>query len=290
MNVRQSDATFNPQEHLNGIDITMSDGEPIYANQMAHPWRAGKTYSLLLHFAGKTCPFQVTIQKSPIRSVSVAPLKLLQGENQYESYDINDFGNEEKYMEYGVWPNECSVQLSDGSMISGSRYEVFRKLEEKYTGMYDGMINEPQTVSDQRANHQWGIGEHVAFTGILGVLAPGSVTITPNPISSVTAIPVTVKAFTHGGPGFVWDETVGAWQEDSSWYEYNLFDIVQVRVVYKDGTVKTGLLSEFSFDSNDGPISCYDPQSKDTPWGIGKHTVEVDFVGFHVTAEITIVS
>ena len=136
--------------------------------------------------------------------------------------------------------------------------------------MYDGMINEPQTVSDQRANHQWGIGEHVAFTGILGVLAPGSVTITPNPISSVTAIPVTVKAFTHGGPGFVWDETVGAWQED--------------------GTVKTGLLSEFSFDSNDGPISCYDPQSKDTPWGIGKHTVEVDFVGFHVTAEITIVS
>ena len=288
--VRTSDASFNPQEHLNGMNITMSNGDEIYEDQMEHPWRAGKTYSLLLHYAGKTYPFQMTILKSPIRSVSVAPLKLLQGENQYESYDINDFGSEVKYLEYEVWPNEYSVQLSDGSTISGSPYEVCEKIEEKYAGKYDGMFHVPQTITDQSPDHQWGIGEHVAFTGILGVLAPGTVTITPNPISSVTAIPVTVKAFTHGRTGRNWDEAAGAWKEDPSWYEYNLFDIVQVRVVYKDGTVKTGLLNEFYFDSNGGSISYYDPQNKDAPWGIGKHMAEIDFVGFHVTAEITIVS
>ncbi len=136
------------------------DSNQNYNNQ----WTAGNTYELTGEIAGHKFTYTVEIIESPVESVVIEPVRIVENTNGYYTYDsIEDpeegYISSPEYFRYLTpWPEDVVITLKDGTVIEGTNFY--------WNGdWYSMSIYEP----DQSYENQWTAGNTYEMRGsILG--------------------------------------------------------------------------------------------------------------------------
>ena len=179
--------------------------------------------------------------------------------------DEHDWIGEEEvsWASYDVYPQHVTVTYSDGSVLEGSRDDIYNE-----TGCW------PDFWSDQRYDNQWGIGVHEATISFMGVQSTYTVTISESPVASISVDDITFMEGTNGHWEHVWDEASQDWVD---WFMYNA-DIQHMTVTYRNGDVLEGTPDEI-FEQTGESVSTFSDQNYNNQWDIGRHAMEVSFMG-----------
>ena len=253
-------------ESESGYDVFIEDGQDVDT-----PWDIGK-HTATLYFMGFELEFEVEITESPVKSVSVEDMTVVEGTNGYISttYTVID-GNlvQIKQFVYKINPEKITVTLKDGTVITGDSYTVSEILDEYV------YIDDPQDNGGiLEAGHTYDVK-----LSVLGAETTFKFTVTPSPVKSISAEPVEVI---EGTKGYVWTTN------EVAWYHYNTGEFGnKFRIEMNDGTVYEGTAYEISKQSGED-INFTDDQDVNTAWGIGKHTAEFSFMGKKGSFEVTI--
>ncbi len=247
------------------------DSDQSYENQ----WGVG-THTATAAFMGVSTEYTVEISESPVESISVEPLMLIEkADGRSEGYWDETAGEyvENAWFRYDIEPEMITIKYKDGSTFTGHPYEI-----SEATGF------EVHFDSDQSYENPWGVGTHTATVTLMGVTAEYTVEISETPVESISVEPITLTEKVHGFYEGYWDETAGEYVENA-WFRYEIApETVTIR--YKDGSTLTGKLSEISEATGYGVNSDSD-QSYENQWGVGTHTATAEFMG--VSTEYTVV-
>lgn len=183
--------------------------------QYDSPWTIGNTYETTCYpfsFSGSytahiapEATLWVSIVEMPIQSITVEDISYMEGTNGWEH------NGPDKWYEYDIQPKNISVTLKDGSVISGSYYDVCQQLG--YYGDYS---------SDQSFDNQWDVGEHTATINLMGFTAEYSITITESPVESIDLEDIVLI------------EGIDSYYNGE--YEHYYVNPILSEVIFKDGT------------------------------------------------------
>lgn len=189
-------------------------------------WEPGGTYQVTVEFLGVRGTYWVTIEESPIVSVTVNTPVLEIYEKacgSYETETYNELTGEweecEPFFIYSDLPITYTVKLRDGTEITKSG-----------AFSYDGVWYNPdyESTSGQSFDNQWTVGNTYPVTMHLGEAGcEFSVKIVESPVKSIYAADVTIPA------------NEGGWESGSMeefFYYYDLGNLIY-RITYKDGTI-----------------------------------------------------
>ncbi len=143
-----------------------------YENQ----WQVGGKYTGTLSVCGKSCDIAVWVDESPIDRVEFDPMILMENVDGYY-YENRDYETGEvldTFFLYEYYP-DYTVFFKDGTSVrsEGGWVEMFG---ERYCVSYG---------DDQRVN-AWGVGDHEVEMYLGGYITTATVTVVPDPVSSVT--------------------------------------------------------------------------------------------------------
>ena len=200
-----------------------------------------------------------------IESIEIEDVECIENYDGYMSghWDENDNYIENSWFEYDVYPDNITVNFTDGSFISGEVYEIA-----EYTGSY------PYCTSDQSYNNQWGVGEHKATIELLGVTAEYKIIITQSPVQSLEISDISII------------EKSAGWEEDGVFYYYNFYP--EFSVTLKSGEVLNGEGS-VEIDGEWYSLDIDNSIQYNEPWTVG-NTYEVtgSILGVSDTFNVTI--
>ncbi len=203
-----------------------------------------------------------------IESIEIEDVECIENYDGYMSgyWDENDNYIENSWFEYDVYPDNITVNFTDGSFISGEVYEIA-----EYTGSY------PYCDSDQSYENQWGLGNHTATINIFGYEQNYTVKVVETPVQSILVDDIT---YIEGTNGWVDHDT-----ENPGWYCYDI-NPEELTVILKNGDEISGTLNEVCEQLGCWQ-NCTSDQSYNNQWSIGEHKATIDLLG--VTAEYKII-
>lgn len=234
------------------------------------PWTIGGENIVTIIYKGARTNISAVIEVFPIESVVIEPLIHIEhtnGDWQYYS-DINTY-----YFHYYLSPQNITVNFNDGRVISGSVWDI-----EKQLGI--GI----EYSSDQNYDTPWGIGDHTASLLIMGKWFEYTVTIVESDVESIS-VAEPYRTCTEG--------TNGYWQIDyndhdtKSYYYWYYAEPGEITVTYKDGTTITGTIYEIEDQTGYMPKILH-RQGNQNQWGVGVHSVEIDFMGATCSFDVEI--
>jgi len=247
--------------------------DQFYYNQ----WDIG-TYTATCSFMGVSAEFEVTITASPIASIEVEPVTMIEGTNGWwnDGYYSDEEGeNYYRYYYYNVNPERITITYLDGITISGDRDEI-----EKLIGYY------PEISSNQGYRNPWGVGTYVATCTVMGVSVEYEVNITETPIDHIDIEPVTLTEGVDGWWRFYeYVDEDGYYVEDR--YFYYDPDPRMIVVTFKDGTVYSGDREQIGDQIGYYP-ELYTDQDSDNQWGVGTYTATCFLMGASVEYEVNV--
>lgn len=234
------------------------------------PWTVG-TNTAIVSTLGFSCEFIITITESPVDSIIVEDITTLQGIGGYWTYHNEDGGVAHKYFLYNLYPERITINLKDGTKVSGTYDELWEM------GYYF------QFSSDQSYYNQWGVGTHTATATLMGCTAEYNVTITASPIESISVKPVNIVKETNGS----W--YTDTYEQDGEIVERSFFRYEvspqEVTITYTDGRVVTCKYEDIYYNTGYHP-SYESDQGYDNPWYVGAHTATMTIMG--AIAEYTV--
>ena len=212
-----------------------------------------------------------------ITNISVEDVQLIQDTNGYfkTDYDGETQTESEEYYYYWYSPT-LTVFFADGSS-----QEIYDTLE------WDGEWYRVFYTDDQSAENPWGVGEHTVTAELLGVTVDFTVEIVESPIERIEfaeSAPSQIIEGTQGCMSSEYDEETDSMVE---YFKY-WYDTPALTVYFKDGSsqaVRGGLVWNGTWYS----VETEDDQSAENPWGLGEHTVLLDFLGFKTEYTVEIV-
>lgn len=264
------------------------DGGEFWNFCLGYALTAGQTYYYDVGFnnSGETGTIPVLLDKSFVKSISVAPLTVYEYMNGGTEYHYTDDGTQLEYFRYYIgnlmWDAVYTATLSDGTQVQGSGSEF----------EYNGSSYSFKLTDTQSYENRWTVGNTYTFTAaLLGAETEVSVTIVPNPLVSLSLTPVSVMENTHGGLQNYWDEET---QQDVPLYTYRPGEILwmsEYRAEFSDGTVLTGRGGGFEYQGEYYNFTWdYVDQGLHNPWTAGNtYTVEMKAMGKPVVLEISVV-
>ena len=194
-------STKEIQDHYEIGDEWYSIETNVYELQQNEPWTAGNTYEVTGTFLGAKDTFKVTITESPIKSIVIEDIVLVEG------FDSDNFGG---MTEYYLEPVLSEVILKDGT-----KAEIVRDNAIIYNQEYYYVETNSRNLQTEEP---WEAGKTYEVTGfLLGTSTKFKVTIKENPIKDVQIVKMPDKV------EYLIDEQV------------NLKGVV-IRVLYKDGS------------------------------------------------------
>ncbi len=135
--------------------------------QQESPWELGGTYVVTATLLGVTDTFRVTIVESPIQSIAVQDIELVEGTNCFEYDDGSRYYNPE-------W--NVKVTFKDGT-VQNAQYDI--EINGKNYAIHNDMY-------DLQYEGQWVLGNSYAVTvSLLNVETKFNVTIVENPIAEL---------------------------------------------------------------------------------------------------------
>ncbi|MDO4154942.1 MAG: dockerin type I repeat-containing protein [Clostridia bacterium] len=243
------------------------------------PWGIGE-HTVTAEFLGIAVDFTVEIIESPIERIAfdeTAPAKIIERAHGYMSSEYNEETDSmEEFYRYWYDIPTLTVYFKDGSS-----QVIFGSLE------WNGTWYSVSYQDDQSAATPWGVGEHTVTAELLGVTDEFTVEIVENPVVRVElaeTAPIEIIERTHGEMYSDYDS------ETDSIVEYFRYwcETPALTAYFKDGSsqvVRGGL----EWNGIWYGVTGEDDQSAATPWGVGEHTVLLDFLGFNIEYTLEIV-
>lgn len=245
-----------------------------------NPWGVG-THTGIATLMGVSTEYTVEIIPSPVESISVEPLALIEKAHGHsELYWDEATGDwvKDAWFCYSIEPKTVTIRYQDGSTFTGTPEEI-----------YDQTGYHVDSDSDQSYEKPWGVGTHTATATFMGVSAEYTVVISETPVESISVEPLTLIENVDGYHEGYWDDATGDYAENT-WFRY-FINPETVTIRYKDGKVVTGDLYKIYDEATAYGVNFEyaSDQSEENPWGVGTHTATATFMGVSTeyTVEIT---
>lgn len=274
-------ATFTDGTVMTGFDNGFWYGDNWYsfdweADQgYANQWTVGNTYYITVSVLGQKTEIPVTIVPSPVVSLTVEPVTIIEGKNCWENSYWPGDGTEQTYLYYS-WRDKLNytVTFTDGTVYNNTNGDSF---------YHNGDYYSISSFDNQGANNQWTPGNTYTATASLGGLsAEVSVTITESPVESVVFDPVTLEEYTGG----YW-----SWSNGVQYYMYSGWtSYISFTVTFKDGTVKSGSWGNpVEYNGEVYAVNGATNWQDENPWLVGgTYEAEADFEGKSYPVYVTI--
>ena len=243
-------------------------------------WLVGNTYSAHTRIIGFEFDLNITIVETPVASVDVAPITVIE---EYDGWWNEDYDWETEevyswfYYGYENCMSEYTVTLKDGTVLESDEFGNI---------YYNGICYEEEYFDTQYEEH-WGLGTHNAIMSVLGFDTEIEVNVIEHPIISITAI--AQNSLVEGYHGY-W-ETEWDYENDCEveYFRYspNHANLI-FTVTYKDGSVFTGDDNEIYDQTGYWPDTYYS-QTYDNQWSVGTNECRIGILGVEGTCEIEVV-
>lgn len=252
------------------------------------PWSAGNTYTISATFAGMTEQFEVTIAPTPLQSITIHPIDIIENTcgSMSSGWDPESQTNKDFYYYHGEEIlSRCSytATFADGTVITGEGSQL----------EYNGQLYTMQLDEVQDYDNQWTVGNtYYVDVHVMGIHTQLSVNITPNPWESITFTPVTVVEGTCGSWNHGWDTETQTYSKSYYYYEHNqILSLSEYTIQLTDGTTLTGTGGSFTYQDETYYFETFCSQHWETPWLAGEtYYLKVRVMDWEVTVPVTIVS
>lgn len=240
--------------------ISFNDGQS-YSNV----WDEGR-HTVTTELYGVEANFTVEVVKCPVATITAKHESITKntngsftGDPQYYKYDLDSYNR-----------TEYTVTYKSGEIVTSSGCEIYDKF-----GVW------PEITTNQAYDNQWDVGINVFEVSLGTVKGIGTVEILADPYN-VTSI--SARAIT---PIYEGTHCSNIWSENGEYNVYDSFhDIFEYTINYGDGNVYVGRYPYTIF--NVDPTVTTD-QSYQNQWGVGTHTVTIDFMGLNCEADVEII-
>ena len=239
------------------------------------PWTAG-VHTVHCDFEGFEFDYDVEILESPVVSLTVYPLDIIEGYGRNNTsmydYDIADWANVNAY-EYYADSLKWEAVLNDGTVLNQS------------ASYYNGEGVWP-FVTDDQVHEEWTLGNTYAATAnVLGCSTGFEVTIIDTPIDHIDIPALRIVEGTHGYAD-------SGWNSDDDYVEYYYycdFGLKNATVYFKDGSTAelNGSSIYYNGDWYYGDFTVVSDQDADHIWTVG-NTYKVSFAVLNYTAEFDV--
>lgn len=246
------------------------------------PWTAGNTYTMTVSLMGVSVDVDVTIIETPLESIEINPVELIEKYDGYIDCDYNDETDDFdlEYFRYDINSYfEYTAIFKDGSVEVGFSDGIY------YNDEYFGF----EVVTDQSYDNQWTAGNtYTAEVYIMGIGTDVDVTITESPVKNITVEPITLQQHIDSYIEVEYD-----WETDEYIGEYDCYiynEKLNFTVEWKDGTKASyTYYDEIEYNGLYGYTYIYDDQSYETPWEVGNtYTATLDIMGVEAEIPVTI--
>lgn len=237
-----------------------------YPNQSAeNPWTVGNTYAMEVSCMGLTFDVPVSIVPSPVVSLTVQPITVMENTCGMESsYWDQETDTEVPFYQYVEWQlmheTSFTATLSDGTVINSNTHTYEYNGETCYLELETNQYDDPWTVGNT----------YTMKVTMMGKTIEVPVTIIPVPLVSLSFTPVSVIEHTTGGISQEWNPDTQ--QYDKVYYAYSTWDILNkstYTATFTDGTVLTGSDSGLEYNGQWYEFSCYSVQGYENQWTAG---------------------
>lgn len=252
------------------VNSILGDSIAIFDDQCYEmPWGIGTHYGEIVLF-GRTAEVEVRIIETPVAYIEAEDVEIIENTNCYTDTDYvyNEelgFFDEVPYTRYDYNP-VLTVHYKNGDTVPMNWWD------------YGGDLS---YADDQGLDNEWGLGTHEATVTYLGCSVTFKVNIVESPVSYIEAEDVTLI---EGADCIEYTDYI---------FDFDIFDFVEkvypryhyyptITVHYKDGSVET-------LSTRDVECTPSDDQSAEKPWGRGKHTGTINYLGVEAPVNITIV-
>ena len=262
------------------------NGEEYYLNihtsQEVNHFTLGENEIEVSVLGGSTTAI-VEIIESPVASIEVEPLTYIEYTNGYWEEEYNSETEEWEPLYYSYYVSsyrfDITVNLKDGTVL---------KANDGYIE-YNGKEYYIETSSNQSEN-PFTLGKNQVTVSVMGCDTIAIVEIIESPVERIEAEPVTITEYTNGDWNYMWND----FDVREYYYRYAAENIVDFKVVLKDGTVLTPYTDNWGdtyiqYMGAEYGVSLSTDQYMNH-WSVGTHTVEIEALGTTGTAEIKIVS
>ncbi|MBQ7034773.1 MAG: S-layer homology domain-containing protein, partial [Clostridia bacterium] len=224
--------------------------------QLEEPWTVG-THTVTGSLLGASDTFQVTITESPIASIDIKDVTIIEHTNGYTvAYDTDDT--------YYYSPKlSATITFKDGSTQDINDYLV---LEDDWYWLVTNM-------SSLQEEQPWAIGTYTATGSLLGANDTFQITIAKSPVASIEIQDLSVMEYSNG------------YSSNGTFY-YK--PSVTATITFKDGTKKENAEGfEFSgiwygLETNMADIQY------DQPWSVGTYAVTASLLDAQDTFRVTV--
>ena len=189
-------------------------------DQWDNHWTVNNTYTPTVCVMGYETEVQVSIVESPVQSIEVQPISIMEKSNGY----YRNLGSEDEFYYYS-WYNKIDfkITMKDGQVIAGENATGFQ-----YNNEWKNL-----SWTDNQWSEHWELGNtYTVIVSALGCETTVDISIVDTPVQSVTIDPITIMEKTNGY--YASTET----QEEYYYYNWNNA-IRNYTITMKDGTVYT---------------------------------------------------
>ena len=280
--------TFEDGEVVSDVGVDVYYGEERYKFDMFatqsydNQWTAGNTYDLYVFLTGVEAVVEVTILESPVESIELEPIEIVEGTSSDYVYEYNPETNEYDLEYLCYYPQEClkyTVTFKDGTVVSDTGYQL----------EYKGRLYEFEAITDQSYKNQWLVGNTYNYTvNLMNFEAEGEATIVSSPVRDIEFEPISIPVGTGGL--YTWDYIDETDSNTSIYYLYSPEDFMKYTITFNDGSTYQGTGDMFKYNSYLFWMEVETDQSYDNQWTVGNTytmTVTVDGKVYYVDVEIT---
>ena len=251
-----------------------------------NPWVAGNTYAVQVAIKNVRAQVPVTIEASPLQSITFTPVSVIENTNGYYSsyYDSETETYQDYYCYYSsdlLWKSTWTATFADGTVLTGSQTGF------TYNGEYFGF----NYSTNQNYQNQWTVGNTYYITVmVMGQQVQVPVTIEASALQSITFTPITVIEGTNGYNSSGYDPETGTYK---NYYHYRIYDLLRkstYTATFADGTVQTGSGTGFYYNGEYFGFGYTDGQSYQNQWTVGNtYSFDVIVLGKRVQIPVTII-
>ena len=241
-------------------------------------------YEAQFDFDGFTGTYDVIVEESDIKSIQAEGVSFLENTNGYMQTEWTGPDSSVEYYYYEPIPENVTVELKDGTVLSGPYYDVMNKLDIEFSLM-----------TDQSPDNAWVGGNTYSAT----LMAGGATCTFPVEIEELGLVGIYAEdrvymegtfgsyAQWHEGPtpnvlGYTFCYNVGF----DSGYSGDAMDAYKLTLIFEDRTETLSgreITEKYGFYAH-----AHSDQSFENAWGVGEHTATVEALGFTCEYKITI--
>lgn len=217
------------------------------------PWTAGGAYTGTVKVLGYTASVPVTITESPVQSITVNPISIIENTGGIMTSHYPPMGGVQSYYCYQWWHQiPYTVTFTDGSSTTGTG-----------SGFWCGDSWYSFSTNDSQGYEaQWTVGNtYYPTASAMGVTVTVPVTIVASPVASAVFQPVMVEENTNGH----WSEYNG----QQYWNYSDWINKLSYTITFTDGSTYTGMGWGFWYQGKYYSFSVSTTQSGENPWLAG---------------------